>query len=230
MAIEVCSYRVSLRGKPVGSHTLRTQQRQRRILLEARLLLQGSLGQHSITQSSSLRADDLRSERFSEQSNDSSYELVFDQNQGLVRARQQRQGDLPDQAEVPYICAYQDPLGLLYQLRYMPAEQPRLRVPMLGKDVCVERLKNVHTDSVFGEREMQVLLLRPGSSYLYIDAEAPHYIMAMAQPLDNQMLETMLVKVSQEEGSLEPNPSGSTRPTARNQKRRRPRRRKGQRR
>jgi hypothetical protein len=203
MSVEVCSYRLALRHKPVGSQVLRTERGAEEVRLETKLSLQGSLGQRTVLQRSQLEANGGSSLGFQEEvaggGQTRRFELRFDREQGLVRAISGPR----DQAEAPYIRPYQDSLGLLYQLRQLPTEQVSppapLRVPMLGKDVFVERLGELTLDTVFGERLAHAFLLRPGNNYVYVDAEAPHYILKLTQRLEGQLLEALLVKVTQEQ-------------------------------
>ena len=135
---ELCNYRLNLYGKVVGTHTLRTQQGKRGVVLEARMALQGALGQKTITQTSQLNPA-LESLHFTEETQERSetrlFEVTFDRERGVVRLTQSK-GNSKDTAEEPYMLPYRDPLGLLYALRERPE---RLRVPMLGKEVVAER-------------------------------------------------------------------------------------------
>ena len=124
MSTELCSYRLNLYGKAVGTQTLRTQTGANGVTLEAKLTLQGSLGQKTITQTSQLNAA-LESVHFTEETQDSSetrlFEVTFDASRGVVRASRSGSTDSSsDVAEVPYTLPYRDPLGLLYALRRLP--------------------------------------------------------------------------------------------------------------
>lgn len=196
MSVEVCSYRLVLRGKPVGTHTLRTQRVGKVIELEAKLMLQGGLGQQVITQLSRVHAESHHSLSFVELLQDRGerrqFDLTFDAERGLVRA-----GKGKDGAEVPYLRPYEDPLGLLYHLRQLPATVRHLRVPMLGKDVVVERLPDTVIEHL-GLHAARVYLLLPGGSYVYVDDEPPHIILKLTQRLEGQLLDALLVKVAHE--------------------------------
>lgn len=228
MATEVCNYRLSLHGKPVGSHLLRTQKGQQQVKLEARLMLQGSLGQQTITQTSRLQAPDLHSLHFRETLQDRretrTFEVNFDSESGLVTAKR----GSSDQAQIPYDRAYQDPLGLLYQLRHSQAQQ--LRVPMLGKDVIAERLGDVTLETALGERSAFVFALYPGGNYVYIDSASPHTILQLTQRVDGSLLEAFLVGVSQEEGAFWSDEGHDKGKGKRRSRRRRRRKRRGKRR
>lgn len=199
MTVEVCSYRLSVRGKPVGMQVLRTERGKRFVTLEAHISLRGGLGQHTVTQRSQLQAEDLSSLRFSEQTvsrnEKRDFEVLFDRNLGLVKASRGPR----DRAEIPYTRDFQDPLGLLYQLRALDAEADTFTVPMLGKDVTIQRLGKKELDTVFGPRPAQVFTLHPGDNVVYVDAEAPHTILKFEQSVDGQVLEALLMKVAEEE-------------------------------
>ncbi len=223
MSVEVCSYRLSLRGKPIGSQVLRTQKRGRTVSLEAKLMLQGSLGQQTVIQSSRQFERGPHSLGFSEEIIDRSekrrYELSFDSNSGLVKASRGPK----DKAELPYIRAYQDPLGLLYQIRRLSTEVEQERVPMLGKDVVIERLGATTLETALGKRQAQVFVLYPGGSYVYVDTEAPHYILKLTQRFDGQHIEAFLTKIAQEQDM--PSDLPTPRANKRRTRKRRPRRR-----
>ena len=103
MPIEGFTYRLNARGRPAGRLILRTGERGRTALVEARMQLQGVLGQSTWTQTSRChpqRHHSLRWHEASEGGGDArSYEVRFDGDAGLVTATRGRQ----DQASVPYL-------------------------------------------------------------------------------------------------------------------------------
>ncbi len=222
MATELCSYRLNLYGKAVGTHTLRTQPGKQEVRLEARLALQGSLGQKTITQTSQLNTS-LESMRFTEETQERSetriFEVTFDVERGVVRASQSK-GGKNDVAEVPYTLPYRDPLGLLHALRELPE---RLRLPLLGKDVVAERLTPISLETALGERRAYPYVLYPGPNYLYIDAAPPHLILRFTQRFEGGLLDAFLMKVAQEDTAIQED----TRPSKRSRRRRRRRGRRG---
>ena len=222
MPTELCNYRLNLYGKAVGTHTLRTQPGKKGVLLEARMTLQGSLGQKTITQTSQLNPA-LESVRFTEETQEPSqtrtFEVTFDGVRGVVRFAQ-REGNKNDLAEEPYLLPYRDPLGLLHALRERPE---RLRVPLLGKEVVAERLAEVTLETALGERRAHPYVLSPGLSYVYVDATPPHLILRLTQRFDGGLLDAFLVKVVQEESAIREEP----RPAKRSRRRRRRRGRRG---
>lgn len=217
MSVEVCHYRLALRGKPVGSHLLSTQLRGRTALLEARMTLQGSLGNATVIQRSKVHRQQFFSFSFEEEtiaSNDRrSFNVNFDIEAGLVQASK----GTGDQASMPYVTSYEDPLGLLYHLRQL-GPQEQLRAPMLGKSVLVERVGLTKLETVFGDREAQAYSLQPGGSYVYVDQEEPRLILMMSQRLEGQLLEAFLVRVDEED---EPPPVKEERRPRRSSRRRR---------
>lgn len=223
MTVEVCNYRLVLRGKPVGTQTLRTLRVGKVVELEAKLMLQGGLGQQVVTQQSRIHAESHHSLSFVELLQDRGekrqFDLTFDAERGLVRA-----GKGKDSAEVPYLRPYEDPLGLLHHLRQLPATVRHLRVPMLGKDVFVERLPDTVIEHPLGLRTARVYLLLPGGSYVYVDDEPPHIILKLTQRLEGQLLDALLVKVAHEA------PLARQAPVEERSRRGRPRRRRGRRR
>ena len=198
MSVEVCHYRLSLRGKLVGSQSLSTHFRGRTALLASRLQLQGGLGSGSVSQRSKVHRGQFFSFAFEEESETPgerrSFALHFDLEAGLVRASRGA-----DTASAPYLTALEDPLGLLYHLRALPPETARLRVPMLGHEVLVERVGERDLETALGARTASVYLLQPGSNYVYVDQAPPHLILLMQQRLEGQPLEAALLRVDEDD-------------------------------
>lgn len=196
MSVEVCSYRLTLKGKPVGSQELKTQHRGRDTLLEGRVHFQGALGNGSVVQRSRCGSGERSSQRFREEAHERSgqrtFDVVFDADQGLVRASKGR-----DQATMPYLLPYRDPLSLLLELRERTSEEP-LVVPMLGKEVTVQRAGEVQLDTPLGQRTAVAYLLHPGGSAVYVDRESPHLLLKMTQRLNDGHVDALLVKVAEE--------------------------------
>ena len=197
MAVEVCSYRLTLKGKPVGSHELKTLHRGRSTLLEGRAQFQGPLGSGSVVQRSRCAASERVSQRFredwNERSGQRSFDVVFDPDEGLVRASKGR-----DQATAPYLLPYRDPLSLLLELRELGDVEHRV-VPMLGKDVTVQRVGEVELDTVLGTRDAVAYLLHPGGNVVYVDRAPPHLLLKFSQRLNDGFVDALLVKVDEED-------------------------------
>ncbi|CAN5847256.1 hypothetical protein BH24DEI2_BH24DEI2_18780 [soil metagenome] len=199
MSTEVCHYRLSLRGKPVGSHTLSTSFRGRTALLGAKLMVQDRLLNGTVTQESKVHRDQFFSFSFQEKtvtgSDSRSFTVEFDWDDGLVKAT--RGGG--DSAAVPYVEALEDPLGLLYHIRNLGAADTSLRVPLLGKTVLVDRLGETTLEMVAGEQAAYAYVLKPGNSYLYVATEPPHPILMMSQPFEGYHLDAQLVRIDEDE-------------------------------
>jgi len=226
MAVEVCSYRLTLKGRPVGSHELKVQRGGRVTLLEGRASFQGSLGTATVTQRSRC-GNGAVSQRFCEETSERSgqrvYDVVFDPDDGVVTASRGR-----DQATSPYLLPYRDPLSLLFELRSLDGTD-HLVVPMLGKDVTVQHAGDVEVETPHGLRSARAYLLHPGGSVVYVEREAPHHLLKMTQRLGDGYLDALLVKVA-EEGELDDwgapggAPQGRGGKRRRRSRRRRPRR------
>ena len=220
MSVEVCHYRLSLRGKPVGSHILATQHRGRTTVLDAKLTLQGqgSLRSATVTQQSKVHRQQFFSFSFQEKSVEGSdtrtFEVLFDIEAGQVVAKRNR-----EEATVPYIQAFEDPLGLLHHVRSLAPEETTLRVPMLGKNVVVERVGETTLETALGERTAYAYALQPGGSYVYVDAQTPNLILMLRQRFDGQLLDAQLVRVDEEA-------EAPREPSSRRKRRRRRRKRK----
>lgn len=216
--MEVFSYRLTMQGKSVGSQILTMHERGFSIFLEAKMQLQGALGNLTVTQQSKVHKEKFSSYFFNEETQDSKgkrqFNVTFDYQKGLVRASRSAQ----DKAEIPLILAFSDPLSLLYQLRQFKAGETVWHIPMLGKTVTVERIGEKTLDTVFGERLCYVYKLWPGASYVYIAKEAPHQIMMMTQRFDGRSLDAQLIKLNHE------NPRPTTATVASQPQRRRPKR------
>ena len=196
VAVEVCSYRLTHKGKPVGSHELKTLHKGRVTLLEARAQYQGALGTSSVVQRSRCAQGERVSQRFreewTERSGQRSFDVVFDPEQGLVTASRGR-----DQATAPYLLPYRDPLSLLLELRELgPREHAVL--PLLGKEVTVQRVGEVELDTHVGPRNAVAYLLHPGGSVVYVQRDAPHLLLKFTQRLSDGFVDALLVKVGEE--------------------------------
>ncbi len=234
MPVEVCSYRLSARGRPVGSQTLKRSERGRTAFLEARLLLQGSLGQGTITQSSRCHAQRHHSHQFREETQVRGeariYDVEFSADEGLVVASRGRN----DRATIPYVQPYRDPLSLLDELRAAAGAKDDgrpWRVPMLGKDVVVQRSGDVMLETALGPRRARVFVVHPGGSVVYVDVEPPHYLLRLVQRVEDGVVDATIVRVHEDDEmeSLESAPSESEKQGARRRGRRRGRRRRGRR-
>ncbi len=217
MAMEVCSYRLSSQGKPVGSQVITTSERGLNVYLETKMQLQGSLGNVSVSQQSKVHKDKLSSYFFNEETQEGSskrqFNVTFDYQRGLVRASRSPQ----DQAEVPLVQNFSDPLSMLYQLRQLSEDDSFWQIPMLGKNVSVERIGEKVLETSLGEKDCFVYKLWPGASYVYVAKEAPNLIIMMTQRLEGRSVDAQLIRVSHEANS-------KSRPSGQNQQRRRPKR------
>jgi hypothetical protein len=197
MPTEICSYRLSLRGKPIGSYVMSTSLRGRLVFLESKLVLQGSMGNVSVTQRSKAHRFDFYSLSFHEETQtrgeNRQFAMQFDSETGLVRAN--KSGDV---ADMPYTRPFLDPLALLYRVRHL-GETQQLRVPMIGKDVVLERTQTTElSTSAYGKREAHEYHLYPGGSYVYVDAASPHHLLMLSQKVDGQLIDATLVRVDEE--------------------------------
>jgi hypothetical protein len=197
MPTEICSYRLTLRGKPLGSFVMSTSVRGRIVFLEAKLLLQGSMGNVTVTQRSKCHRTDFYSLSFQEETqsrNDNrQFSMQFDSDTGLVRAN--KSGDV---ADMPYTRPFLDPLSLLHQMRHITPEATQTRVPMIGKDVIIERVQTTELNTAMGKREAYEYQLHPGGSYAYVDVSEPHHILMLSQRVDGQLVDATLVRVDEE--------------------------------
>lgn len=228
--VEVLSFRLSHRGKPVGNQTLKTAALGRQAQLEGRMQFQGAFGVGAVVQRSRCQAQGV-SLRFLEETqerNDSRrFDVTFDSKQGLVIASKGPK----DRARQPYILPYRDPLSLLHEIRQLGALQAPYRVPMLGKEVTVQYGGELELETALGMRRARAYVLHPGQSVVYVDVQAPHTILKLTQRLADGLLDAQLVRVATE-ASIEPfgdsaeGHSGGGKSGRRRGQRRRPRRRK----
>lgn len=200
--VEVLSYRLSHRGKPVGSQTIKTADLGRHAQLEGRTQFQGPLGTHTVVQRSRCHARgvSLRFREETQERNDTRrFDVTFDPRQGLVTAVKGPK----DNASVPYLLPYRDPLSLLHEIRQLGAIEGPVRVPLLGKEVTVQLAGEVDLDTALGPRRARAYVFHPGQSVVYVDVEAPHAILKLTQRLPDGLVEALLVKVATE-AALEP--------------------------
>lgn len=201
MSVEVCSYRLTMRGKPVGTHVLKTESKGRVTRMEGTSHFQGGLGTMSVVQSSRSSASSHHSLRFREETKERSenrtFDVAFDEGRGLVRATRGPR----DVAETPYLRPYRDPLSLLNEIRNLGANGA-LNIAMLGKDVSVQYVGEVDLTTALGAKRARAYLLHPGQSVVYVDVESPHTILKLTQRLADGHVDALLVRVASE-ASLE---------------------------
>jgi len=195
MSVEVCSYRLTHKGKPVGSHEMKTLHRSHSTLLEGRTQFLGALGSASVVQRSRCGTGDRASQRFredwKERSGQRTFDVVFDAEAGLVIASKGR-----DRATTPYVLPYRDPLALLLELRELGDAEHRV-LPLLGRDVTVQRVGEVEIDTGLGNRTAVAYLLHPGGSVAYVDRDPPHLLLKLTQRMTGGFVDALLVAVSQ---------------------------------
>lgn len=235
MSVEVCSYRLTSRGRPVGTQTLSRSERGRTAYLEATIQLQGSLGQGSIVQSSRAHAQRHASQQFREETNlrgdQRQFDVRFDRDQGLVIANRGRS----DRASAPYLLPYRDPLSLLDEVRALAAsgwsDDAPLRVPMLGKDVVVYRASDVEVEGPWGRARARAFHLHPGGSVVVVELAPPHRILRLVQRLADGVVEATLVRTEETDRmqTLDAPAEERGAPASRRRSRRRGRRRRGRR-
>lgn len=174
-----------------------TSLRGRLVFLEAKLLLQGSMGNVTVTQRSKCHRFDFYSLSFQEETQSRSetrqFSMQFDPDTGLVRAN--KSGDV---ADMPYTRPFLDPLSLLYRMRHVSPEVTQTRVPMIGKDVVLERVQTTELTTALGKKEAYEYQLHPGGSYAYVDTAEPHHILMLSQRVDGQLVDATLVRVDEE--------------------------------
>lgn len=228
--VEVVSYRLTHRGKPVGSQTFKTADLGKHTQLEVRSQFQGAFGVGTVVQRSRCQVEGVSlrfAEETQERGDNRKFDVVFDARSGLVTAVKGSK----DNAEMPYLVPYRDPVSLLHEIRGLGELEAPRRVPLLGKEVTVQFAGVVELDTVLGKRSARAYLLHPGQSVVYVDVEAPHTILKLTQRLPDGQLDALLVKIGTE-ASLAPfgeptQPrSGGGKSGRRRGQRRRPRRRK----
>lgn len=228
MSVEVVNFRLSYRGKPVGTHVIKTEVAGKVRRMESRASLQGPLGNAVITQRSRSSAQYHHSLRFREESQAREgkhvYDVHFDAQTGLVHAST----GTKDVATTPYIRPYRDPLSLLGQVRAL-AGSSAAGIAMLGHDVTVQFAGEVDLSTALGEKRAWAYVLQPGGSVVYVDVAGDNAILKMTQRLAEGHLDSLVVSVSREatmESFGEDQRGGGKRSASRRRGRRRPRRRK----
>src|SRR5690554_270433 len=200
--VEVVSYRLSHRGKPVGSQTIKTAALGRQTQLEVRSQFQGTFGVGTVVQRSRCHAQGVSLrflEETQERSDNRKFDVVFDAKTGLVTAAKGPK----DNAQMPYLMPYRDPLSLLHEIRRLGELEQPYRIPLLGKEVTVQFGGVVELDTVLGKRRARAYVLHPGQSVVYVDTEEPHTILKLTQRLPDGQLDALLVKVATE-ASIDP--------------------------
>lgn len=212
MAVEVCSYSLSLAGRRAGKQVLRSELQGKFLYLVAETHFQGVLGNAVTEQRSRFSLKNQESISYSESTQSKqekrSFEVTFDIKNGTVKAQRRSGNGEPEVAESSYLRAYTDPLSLLFQVRRLvrhSAEKlnnelaSETRFPMLGKDVLLKEagLTTLNDATVRG------FILYPGPSYIYVSTQEPYTIVRMLQPTAHGMTEATLEQQQQESGSLD---------------------------
>ncbi|MBB6096809.1 hypothetical protein HNR42_000221 [Deinobacterium chartae] len=117
-----------------------------------------------------------------------SFETVFDRKSGVVTVRQGR-----DEASIPMVQDYQDPLSLIVLLRDLPADaELPLRVPMIGASAYVQRLPDALCPTPWGDLEARVYYLRPGGAVVYIEQNEPNRPLRLTQEVDGVVMDSLI--------------------------------------
>lgn len=185
-------FHLTLAGRPVGSQRLSTNFERGLFVMRLEASFQGSMGARKSSQVSRLEPDTRFPASFMENDNGRVFETVFDRREGLVKLRQHR-----DEAFIALIEDYQDPVSILQYLRDLSDETRLSRVPMIGGTVLVTRLEDQTLETPWGPLLARVYYLRPGVSFVYIEAAAPHRILKLTQSLGKSALEATLSRVSE---------------------------------
>ena len=216
--MELVSYRLSYRGKPVGNYSLSADTVSNTVFLEAKMMLQGSLGTTTIHQTSKTNKTHYFSYSFQELTNSPGqnrrYNVIYDKNNGLIKASRSAN----DKSEIPATVPFVDPIGLLYMVRFLDLDKDRFVVPMLGKTVIISKIAQKELDTALGKKTANVYKLHPGKSLVYVDIEEPHHILAMTQYIGNKFLDSFIVKVENLNGKKRA--KGKYRPRKRTHRRR----------
>ncbi len=192
MRSEELLFNLTLAGRPAGSQRLSTNFERGLFVMRLEASFQGSLGARKSSQISRLEPATRFPTSFIENDNGRVFETVFDRREGLVKVRQNR-----DEASIALIEDYQDPVSILQYLRDLSDETRSARVPMVGGTVLVTRLEDQTLDTPWGPLLSRVYYLRPGVSFVYIEAAEPHRILKLTQSLGKAALEATLGRVSE---------------------------------
>ena len=185
-------FNLTLAGRPAGSQRLSTSFERGLFVMRLEASFQGSMGARKSSQISRLEPDTRFPASFMENDNGRVFETVFDRRDGLVKVRQNR-----DEASIALIEDYQDPVSILQYLRDLSDATRSARVPMVGGTVLVTRLEDQTLETPWGPLLARVYYLRPGVSFVYIEAAAPHRILKLTQSLGKSALEATLSRVSE---------------------------------
>ena len=237
MSIEGLTFRLNARGRPAGRLLINTGIKREHALMEARLQLQGALGNSTIVQLSRSDAATHRSLRWHEshegRSDPPPFEVRFDAESGAIVASRGRS----DKASAPYLLDYRDPLSMIRELRERTAAAVRdgatlpelpWTLPLLGHPVHVVAIRDGVLESRGEERRVRSYTLQPGGSLIVVELSPPFAPVRMLQRLTDGALEATLIEIaspSSMAGWEEQEPGGSTPPGSGGRRRRSRRRR-----
>lgn len=195
VSVEVHTYRLEVRGTVAGRHVMRQQEEQHEVRMEAEMDLEPPLGPCNVVQLSRSAREENESIEFAEHQEDRqghhAFRVDFDRGRGQVLMRRDQQ----DQAAVPFLLPFRDPLSMLRELRRVSPETDQVRIPMLGKSVVARTLGEVDLDTALGPRRARSYLLQPGGSRVWIDTKPPHAILRLSQAMPDHLLEARIVTI-----------------------------------
>lgn len=193
VSVEVLEYRFEVRGAPAGGQVVRTRARAEDVHLEVDATFDAPVGDARVQQLSRSDPDDHHSHAFVETTKDRSGErkvrVAFDAEQGLVVMKR---GD--DQADVPYVEPFRDPLSMLHELRHADPDRELLRIPMLGNTVEAHLVETREVATDLGPVLARGYQLFPGGSRVWIEVAEPHRVAKVRQRTPSGVLDAILVR------------------------------------
>jgi hypothetical protein len=206
-------FNITLDGAPAGRQVLRTYRQGADLVIASTAEFHGpAVNGRPVTktQTSYLDPERLIPRRFVETVEArggprTTLEIVFDENEGLVRLKQGRHEEA-----APMTRDLHDALSTLHYLRHSGSLQPAraLRIPQVGGDVLASvstAPEPIRTEA--GEFNAWPVKVRPGPALLHLDAAGDHAPLRMVQPWHASLLEASLVSAGIVD---QPEPAGKT--------------------
>lgn len=216
--IEITTYRLSHQTQKIGSYLLKSHLRAGKLLAEGSLQLKNFGETSRIWQQSEADATSFSSSNYQEINEGEGFtrqfQFRYDAATAMLYANRKLNGEEEESSSQPALIPYSDSLALLYLVRSMSQHDiTSRRVPMLGKDVVIERSQTATStastastaskgrgklepakglDKKHYRAPLHHYRLCPGNAHIWVSSLAPYPIVKILQPSSQGKIEATL--------------------------------------
>lgn len=211
--IEITTYRLSHQTQKIGSYLLKSHRRAGKLLAEGSLQLKNFGETNRIWQQSEADATSFASSNYQEINEGEGFtrqfQFRYDAATAMLYANRKLNGEEEESSSQPALIPYSDSLALLYLVRSMSQHDiTSRRVPMLGKDVVIERSQTAASpkpptkhnqlepakglDKKHYRAPLHHYRLCPGNAHIWVSSLAPYPIVKILQPSSQGKIEAIL--------------------------------------